>query len=802
MKKLLFLNLCVLLSLSVWSQTFTITGLVKTEANEGVPFATVAVFKAADSTLLKADVADANGGFKLSNIPVGRVFLTINSIGFQKFSSTVLELTNKDIAIDPSVLKAENRQLSEVVVTSRKPMIEVLADKTVFNVQNSLSATGTTGFELLRKAPGVIIDNSENLILEGKTGVLIYIDGKPSVLSGQDLNNFLKTLQASDIEAIEIITQPSSKYDAAGNAGIINIRLKKDKRFGTNGTVSLGTEYGINGRFNSSISLNNRGRKTNFFATYSNNLGKSQGFTDFYRQQAGVIYDLKTIYVNDAASNNIKTGLDVFIDNKSTFGVILNGNFNSGNSISNSRTPITRMTEGVPNQVLVAQSLSDYDNKNVYLNTNYRFADTLGHVLNMDADYGIYDSKNLNNQPNTYYNGDETHKLFERIYQMNTPTNIHVLTFKTDYEQNFLKGKLGVGFKLSSVKTDNTFDFYDFANGGKIKNTDRSNQFVYTENINAAYVNYNRKWGKLNFQGGLRVEHTVSDGNLTSTQQNKDNRVQRNYVNVFPSGGFTYDVNANNSLGLTYSRRIERPNYRSLNPFEWKIDELSYSKVNAFLKPQYSDDVKLSHTYKYTLTTSLSYSYIQDFFAQVTDTIEGSRNFMMQQNVANQRIINLGISYPFQVAKWWDVFISLDAYRSNFEGTNDKYVPITRTTASFYGQNTFSLPKNWKMEISGWFSTPSVWGGTYLAKSLGSLDIAVQKKIFNDKVSARLAVNDVFFTSFWRGNTQFGDLKINGRGGWESRNIRLNLSYNFGNNQVKSARNRKTGLEDEKGRIN
>ena len=175
---------------------------------------------------------------------------------------------------------------------------------------------------------------------------------------------------------------------------------------------------------------------------------------------------------------------------------------------------------------------------------------------------------------------------------------------------------------------------------------------------------------------------------------------------------------------------------------------------------------------------------------------------MMEQNIANQRVINLAISYPFQVAKWWDVFISLNAYRSSFEATNEKYIPFTRTTASFYGQNTFSLPRNWKMEISGWFSTPSVWGGTYRAKSLGSLDIAVQKKIFKDKISARLAVNDVFFTSFWRGNTQFGDLKINGRGGWESRNIRLNLSYNFGNNQVKSARNRKTGLEDEKGRIN
>jgi iron complex outermembrane recepter protein len=802
MKKLLFLNLCVFILSPLWSQTYIINGSTKNEANEGVPFAAVAVFKAQDSTLLKADIADANGGFKLSGVPTGKFYVVVNSVGLQKFNSKIFDLVDKNIELPPFMLKNQTTELKEVVVSGQKPLVEVLADKTVFNVQNSLSATGTTGFELLRKAPGVVIDNSENVILEGKTGVLIYIDGKPSILRGDDLVNYLKTLQASDIEALEIITQPSSKYDAAGNAGIINIRLKKDKRFGTNGSIGLGANYGAYGRLNSSVSLNHRNKKTNLFASYSNNVGKTRSFMDLNRQQANIIYDLKTVSVNDAKSNNIKAGLDVFINNKSTFGIIVNGNFNDGISTNNSRTPITNIRETAPNQVLVAQSISDYGIKNGYFNTNYRFADTLGHVLNMDADYGIYDSKRLNDQPNTYYNGNETTKLAERIYQMNTPTNIHILTFKTDYEQRFLKGKLGVGVKFSSVKTDNTFDFFDFLNGKKQINPERSNQFEYTENINAGYLNYNRQFGKINFQGGLRVEHTVSEGNLTSTQQNKDNKVNRNYVDFFPSGGLTFAANTNNSWALTYSRRIERPNYKSLNPFEWKIDELSYQKGNAFLSPQYSQDLKLAHTYKYTLTTSLSYSYVRDFFAQITDTIEGSRNFLMERNIANQRIINLGISYPFQVAKWWDVYVSVDAYRSSFEATNDKYVPITRSTASFYGQNTFSLPKKWKMEISGWFSTPSVWGGTYLAKSLGSLDIAFQKKIFQEKISARLSFNDVFFTSFWRGDMQYGDLKIKGKGGWESRQIKLNLSYNFGNNQVKSARNRKTGLEDESNRIN
>lgn len=455
MKKL-FLTLCLsTLVILGFSQTFTVSGLAKNDANEGVAFATVALFKAQDSTLVKADITDGNGGFKLSNVPKGTFFLDIGSVGFQKLRSSLFTITDKNLEMPPFILKIADKTLDEVVVRSRKPMVEVLADKTVFNVQSSLAATGTTGFELLRKAPGIIIDNNDNLILEGKTGVLIYIDGKPSVLTGPDLTAFLKTLQASDIEAIEIITQPSARYDAAGNAGIINIRLKKDKRFGTNGSVTLGGAYGHFGRLNSSFSLNNRNKKTNFFGNYSNNVGKTWSFMDMYRQQADATFDLKTLSVNDAKSNNVKVGMDVFINNKSTFGVILNGNFNAGLSNTDSRTPITRASENLPNQVLIAQSLTDYRNQNGYFNTNYRFADTLGHVLNIDADYGIYAAKRVNDQPNFYYNGNETTKLYERIYQMSTPKNIQVLTFKTDYEQPFLKGTMGIGAKFSLVKTDN-----------------------------------------------------------------------------------------------------------------------------------------------------------------------------------------------------------------------------------------------------------------------------------------------------------------------------------------------------------
>jgi iron complex outermembrane recepter protein len=392
--------------------------------------------------------------------------------------------------------------------------------------------------------------------------------------------------------------------------------------------------------------------------------------------------------------------------------------------------------------------------------------------------------------------------LFSRIYRMVTPTEIGIFSAKADYEQDFLKGKLGAGVKFSVVATDNIFDFYDINESRDVLNADRSNIFQYSEQINAAYLNYNRKWKKTNVQAGLRAEQTISDGQLISTQNNSDARVKRNYVNLFPSGGITYSMDGNNSLALSYSRRIERPSYQSLNPFEWQLDELSFQKGNAFLQPQYTDNIKISHTYKYTLTTALSYAYISDFFAQITDTLGGNRNFLMERNIANQRILNLSVTYPVQIKKWWNTFWSLNAYHTDFSSHDPKFQDIQANVLNIYGQNTFTLPRKWNLEVSGWFNSPGIWGGTYATRSQGSLDVAVQKKVLRDKMSVRLSVSDLLFTSPWSGVTQFGGVRINGNGGWESRQVRLNLSYNFGNRQVKNARQRAIGMEEESKRIN
>ncbi|NKI33126.1 outer membrane beta-barrel family protein [Croceivirga thetidis] len=790
----------LLLVFSITLSAQTISGKVVEENDEPVIFAAVMLNSPQDSSLVKATITADHGVFKFEGIAPGQYILKITNIGYADFSRAI---TYKGDVLDLGIinLSSQAQNLEEVTVVSEKPMVQVLADKTVFNVENTINATGTSAFELLRKAPGVIVDNGGSFIVEGKTGVQIFIDGKLSILQGEDLINFLESLQATDIEAVEIITQPSSKYDAAGNAGIINIKLKKDKSLGTNGSFTSGITVGDFGRTNSSLNFNNREKKGNFYGTYSNRFGKSTGFIDLLRSQFGTQFDSRSSSIYDRNTNNIKLGYDYYINSKHTIGTIVNGNFNNGFTNSTTRTPIRDVGAIQNDSVLVALNQRQNTSYNINANLNYKYADTLGHSINVDFDYGRYNSERDALQPNTYFNGDESQVLSERITFQETPIDINIATIQADYEQNFLKGKLGVGFKLSYINTDNTFDFFNQLNGQNVLDTNQSNQFEYQENINAAYFNYNRKWGKWNLQFGLRVENTDSDGILTSEQQNADDRVQRNYTDFFPSGGLTYHLNRKNQFALTYSRRIQRPNYQSLNPFEYQLDELSFSKGNPFLQPQYTNNLKLSHTFNYRLTTSISYSKVTDFFAQVTIADTQTTNFLTTLNVADQEVYNLGISYPKKIYEWWNVYFSLNAYISDFTATSDEFLPVRQETLSFYAQNTFNLSKKLRMEVSGWYSSPSIWGGTYQTKSLGSLNVAFQQKLFDNRFTARLSFNDILFTSPWRGVTQFGDLFINGTGGSDSRQVAFALTYDFGRNEIKKARKRNTGIQDAQDRI-
>ncbi|MCY7357769.1 MAG: TonB-dependent receptor [Rudanella sp.] len=813
MRRLSILFLFVL-SAPLFAQTATLSGTVIDARQQAVSFATVALLSSSDSTLAKAAVADASGVYSVVGVRAGNYRLRVSGVGFTNSISEVVAVANGQTITMPIIILADASQsLKAVTITARKPLIDVQPDKLVLNVEGSLTSAGSSALEVLQKAPGVLLDPNDNIMLQGKNGVRVFIDGKPSPLSPSDLSAYLRTLQASDIEAVEIITQPSARYDAQGNAGIINIRLKKNKNFGTNGTATLGFAQGkYYPKFNSSITLNNRTKKANLFMNYSHRNARDWSFVNFYRRQSGAdgylqFFDQKSESRSRSLNHNARAGADFFLNRKSTVGILLDGTLRDATSATLGRTPIGILGMS-PTSLLVADNLNTSQRANGNANLNYRFADTTGHELSVDADLGQHHSNNNAFQPNQYLNPVTNQLLLERNYRMLTETNISLRTLKADYSQKLAGGKLSAGFKFSSVKTDNGFNFYDIIDNSDRLNTNRSNQFVYTENVNAVYGSFEKQRGKWNAQLGLRLEDTRSNGQLTSATKQADQTVSRHYLNLFPSAGLTYSPNQNNRWNATFSRRIDRPSYQSLNPFEWKTDELTYQKGNAFLRPQYTSTVQVSHTYKYKLTTSLSYSDTQDYFTEITDTTKLSsdgrpQNFITTLNLANQRVLSLNVSYPFSIAKWWNVYSNVSAYRStnraNFGA--GRTIGLTANVLSLYMQHTITLPHKWNLELSGYYTSPSIWGGTFKNRRYWGTNVGVQRKILNDRGSLVLTVTDPFNRQQWRGISQFGGLYMDASGGYESRQIRVNFTYAFGSSQVKAARQRKTGLEDEKGRL-
>lgn len=791
---------------SVMAQSMgaSISGKVLDPGNTPAPFANVLLKSKADSSLVKAEYTNEDGNFQLQNLQPGSYFLHVSYVGLSDYSSENFDLNAGQSLQLPAInMAALATELKEVVVKAQKPMIEVKPDRTVFNIEGSINASGSNAMELLRKAPGVVVDNNDNVMLLGRSGVAVYIDNKPSPLSSADLANFLKTVQASEIEAIEIITNPSSKYDAAGNAGIINIRMKRDKRLGANGTVELGFAEGVFPKYNGSASGNYRNKAVNLFGKYGYNAGTRWSFMDFYREQAGASFDQRATNGGDFSNHNARIGADFFIGKHHTVGVLVTGNKSEDEWNSRSRAEIATLSNGETQAILAARSDNTIKRNNYNANLNYRFDNAQGLVWNLDADLGGFRNDGNSYQPNTYLNPTETEVLEERIFTTQTPTDIEIATFKVDHERPLWKGQFGAGLKFSVVNTDNTFNFFDVIDGESVPNMDRTNQFTYQENINAAYVNYQRQAGKWNFQAGLRVEQTNSDGKLTSERPTGNDRVKRNYTDLFPSGGVTYQFDQKNAFRLTYSRRIDRPQYQDLNPFEYKLDELTYQRGNPFLKPQYSNNLQLGHTFNYTLNTTLGYSYTTDYITSITDTIEVVRSYITEANLSSQRTFSLSVSYPFAITKWWNTYTNLTMYntRNLADFGEGKRIDAQANAVSVFSQQTFQLPKGLSLEISGFYNSPSIWGGNFRTREFWGVDAGVQKKVLEGRGNVKVSLSDIFLTMRWSGDSQFGGLYMVTRGGWESRQLRVNFTYNFGNQEVKSARRRNTGLEDEQKRI-
>ncbi|MDF2187024.1 TonB-dependent receptor [Paraflavitalea sp. CAU 1676] len=811
MRKLSLLTL--LLSLCVaMTQAQNISGIVKDDQGKNLSGASVALKKLKDSATVKLGVTNSSGQYSFTGINAGQYFVNVSYVGHDIKNSPSFEYSGSGDTKGPDfTLTKLSGNLKEVTVAYRKPVIEVKADKTILNVEGSVNAVGTDALELLRKSPGVLVDKDDNLSLSGKTGVQVYVDGRPTPLSGKDLSDYLKTLQSSSIEAIEIITNPSAKYDAAGNAGIINIRLKKNKSYGTNGTVNAGYAIGTFPKYNGGISLNNRNKFINVYGNYNYTKSDNRMNMWLYRKVLDTLFDGATKMDMANETHAFKVGADMSLNKRSTLGIMVNGNYNDNGFNNYSRTPISYIPTGKVDRILVANNTSDGKRNNTNFNINYRYADTAGRELSMDGDYGVFHNTSDQLQPNTYYQPDGTTIITQRVYNMLAPTDINIYTFKTDYEQPFKKGKLGVGGKVSYVETTNDFSTFNVLNNVKELDKDRSNDFDYKENINALYLNYNRAYKGFMFQVGVRGENTNAKGHSNGFKKDEntgqyvtyDSTFERNYTDLFPSAALTFNKNPMSQWTVSYSRRIDRPAYQNLNPFEFRLDEYTYQKGNTQLTPQYTNSFAVTHVFKYTLTTTLNYSHVKDMFSQIVDVTEKSKSYITNKNLATQDVISLNISYPFQY-KWYSVFANLNTFYSKFKADNgpDRKIDLDVFSFNIYAQQTFRFGKGWTGELSGFYTAPSVWQGTFKSIGMGGLDGGISKNVLKDKATIKVVVTDMFKTMKWKGTSDYANQYTRANGNWESRQFKLNFSYRFGSAQVKAARQRKTGLEDENKRAN
>lgn len=803
-KLFVFLVSAVLLASAASAQK--VTGVIVDQQGKGLEKTTVTLLRAKDSSAVKYAATDKSGVYTLSGIKPGNYLISASSVGYaQKFSAHFEAAADHETKVPELTMARTEKTLEGATVTSKKPMIEVKADKTILNVEGTINATGNDALELLRKSPGVTVDKDDNISLSGKNGVQVYIDGKPTPLTGTDLSNYLKSIQSSQIESIELITNPSAKYEAAGNAGIINIRLKKNRTIGLNGSANAGWNIGTYPKYNAGVSLNYRNKKVNLFGNYNYNNSKNRNYFNLFRTtEEDSSFDQRSNMINKNESHGFKAGIDYFATRKSTFGIMINGNLNENELHNNSVTDIAYMPSKLVDKLLRADNVSVGSRDNVNFNANYRFADTSGHELNVDVDYGFYNSKNTQDQPNKTYEASGNTLILDERFLTYTPSEIDIYSTKIDYEQNFKKGKLGIGGKFSYVRTDNTFQRFVPTSGNL---EDNYNNFDYKENINALYVNYNRQFKGIMIQAGVRVENTHSKGRSqgfrynysTGVNEDIDSLVDRDYTDPFPSASVTFNKNPMKQWSFTYSRRIDRPSYQNLNPFEFNLDKYTFQRGNPNLRPQYTNSFGATYIYKFRLTTTLNYSHVNDVFSTIPKS-DSTRAFITSENLAKQDIVSLNVSYPFQYKKY-SLFVNLNTYYSSFKGQSVDYnVDVDVFSFNIYGQQTYKVAKSTTLEMSGWYTAPSIWQGAFKSKGLGGVDMGMQQVVLKGKGTIKATVTDVFKTMKWAGtnNTTGQTVKVNG--GWESRQFRINFSYRFGSNQVKAARNRKSASEDEEKR--
>ena len=789
-----------------------ISGTVADSKGQLLEASTITLLQTKDSSRVKTTVTDKAGHFRFDHVPAGKYLVMASSVGYGVLYSTPFDLAVTGTHnLPPMVLTASGTSLQAFAVVAKRPFIEQKADRTIINVDASPSNAGSTAMDVLEKSPGITLDKDDNISLKGKQGVVIMIDNKPTYLSASQLASYLRSLPASAIDQIEIMTNPSAKYDAAGNSGIINIKTKKNKMHGFNGNVNLTHTQGVYPKPSGSVNLNYRDGKANFFlnAGYS----RWEGFQTLDIGRKYLDADFKTInsifsqttnmhFVNPEL--NLKFGMDYYLTSKTTLGFVVSGFRNKEENRSQSNIQLMD-----PNYVVDSFVRSPSTNnttwRNGSVNLNFRHTyDSAGRELTADLDYVRYSSVSDQYFDNLTYAPD-MQLLEENVLTGHLPSAINIYTFKTDYTRPLAKGyKLETGIKLSYVNTDNTADYFDVVNKLPEVDTSKTNHFLYRENVNAAYVNMTKQFKKLTVQLGVRAENTNYSGHQLGngiSVVNRDSSFSKSYVNLFPTAFFSYAVNDKNQLTLNYGRRIDRPAYQDLNPFLFFLDQYTYQAGNPYLQPQYTQNVEFSHTYRQFLTTTLNYSYTKDFFSETFEQ-SGQATIVRNGNIGSRQNAGISVSAMVHIAKWWTSVLYSDLTYNKFTGMlYGEDIDVNATTLLLNVNNQFSFSHGWGAELSGFYRTKGV-EGQVIIEPLGQASSAVSKKILHDKASLKVAFRDMFYTNHPHGYLNFQQTEATFSNRRDSRQVAFTFTWNFGKPlKGMSGSRHNNGAGDEQNRV-
>jgi outer membrane receptor protein involved in Fe transport len=773
--------------------------------NEALPYVNI-VIRDFDKKIITGGITDDNGLFTVKDIPKGKSTVEFQFIGFNKYSKQI-NITNKKKTLNLGTINLyeDSDSLDEIVVRAETSTVVQKVDRKVINVGKDLTATGTTASELLNNVQSLSVDSQTgNISLRGNENVRVLVDGKPTNISSAEL---LKQIPSTSIKSIELITNPSAKYNPEGMSGIINIILNKNANMGFNGSIDTGVTAGHFLRYNASTNINYKTGKVNFFGNYGYNGGNNYNYGFVNRPDANRLQDF--IFKNNNKSNLIKLGADIYLDKKNTLSFYTTQNWSTNDGTG--RTIVTENGNFVSN----APNLQLKENQTGTYNVNYKKEfEKEGHNIEFEATYSNTASPEDAENKNLLSNANDiSYKALNFTNEIERKRNNTLLNL--DYTNPVSKeGKLELGIEYRADKTTNvnltdqeieTFDANGDSQGFSLLG---NSDFEYNRKIFSGYVNYGHKFRKLTMQLGARLEQFEVEGTFNQDGQSTQNVIDEIF-SVYPSAFFTYAQSNKNQFQVSYSRRVDRPGIGQINPIrEWSTPLIT-SIGNAALLPQFTNSFEINYTRqinKGSFTLGTFYRAINDNISRVTYKDPGDptnvRQILSYTNFEDTSAYGLEFSLSYKVANWWRINSSMDFYSQKQFGTvdlttlNAQRIEVTNEVFNARISNSYKVSKRLNLQLFAMYRGPQE-DIQWKTENMWMVNTGASLKVLDGKGSINFRVNDIFRGMKFAFNATTPFVQ-NGRFNWESRTAYLGFNYRFGSgkNKAKQRRSRDNNTKE------